>query len=71
MENKQYFNLGLDIHFEIDTDGRIFKFKFSDGKLETSSSISENESILAEKVNKHQYDKALERRLRYFVKKFK
>ena len=71
MVNKQYFNLGLDIHFEIDENGRIFKFKFSDGKLETSSSISENESILAEKVNKHQFDKALERRLRYFNKKFK
>ena len=71
MVNKQYFNLGLDIHFEIDENGKIFKFKFSDGKLETSHSISENESILAEKVNKHQYDKALERRLRYFNKKFK
>ena len=71
MVNTEYFNLGLDIHFEIDAEGKIFKFKFSDGKLETSSSISENESILAEKVNKHQYDKALERRLRYFNKKFK
>ena len=67
----QHFNLGLDIHFEIDENGKIFKFKFSDGKLETSSVISENEAILAEKVNKHQFDKALERRLRYFNKKFK
>ncbi len=71
MVNTQHFLLGLDIHFEIDTEGKIFKFKFSDGKLETSHSISENESILAEKVNKHQFDKALERRLRYFNKKFK
>lgn len=71
MVNTQYFNLGLDIHFEIDENGKVYKLKFSDGKLETSSVISENESILAEKVTRHQYYKTLDRRLRYFNKKFK
>jgi hypothetical protein len=67
----QYYNLGLDIHFEVDEHGNIFQFKFSDGKLETRFSASENELILAEKVKKYEYDKAIEKRLRYFTKKFK
>ena len=71
MVGTHYYNLGLDIHFEIDKHGNIFKFKFSDGKLETSFSASENELILAEKVKKYQYDKAIEKRIRYFAKKFK
>jgi hypothetical protein len=66
-----YFVLGLNIYFEIDANENIFSYRFSDGKLSTRLSVSENELILAEKVNKYQFDKAIERRLRYFTKKFK
>jgi hypothetical protein len=71
MVNTQYFTLGLNIYFEIDANENIFSYRFSDGKLSTRLSVSENELILAEKVNKYQFDKAIERRLRYFTKKFK
>jgi hypothetical protein len=71
MVNTQYFTLGLNIYFEIDANENIFSYRFSDGKLSTRLSVSENELILAEKVNKYQFDKAIERRLRYFAKKFK
>lgn len=67
----QYYNLGLDIYFEVDRDNNIFAFSFKDGKLETRTTVSENVLLLAEQVTDWQYKKQLDRRITFFNKKFR
>lgn len=67
----QYYNLGLDIYFEVDRDNNIFAFTFKDGRLETRRTVSENVLLLAEQVTDWQYKKGLDRRISFFNKKFR
>ncbi len=67
----QYYNLGLDIYFEVDRDNNIFAFTFKDGKLETRTTVSDNVLLLAEQVADWQYKKQLDRRISFFNKKFR
>lgn len=67
---KRYYNLGLDIFFEIQEDN-IFAYTFKDEYLKTRFSVSDNTILLAEEVNQFEYEKQLERRIMYFGKKFK
>jgi hypothetical protein len=67
---KKHFILGLDIFFETQEDN-LFAYTFKDGRLETRNSVSDNVLLLAEEVNKFEYDKQLSRRISYFSKTFK
>lgn len=66
----KFFTLGLDIFFETQEDN-LFAYTFKDGRLETRTSVSDNVLLLAEEVNKFEYDKQLSRRISYFGKTFK
>ena len=68
---KRYYNLGLDIFFEKDSEENIFAYLFKDGKLETRNSVSDNILLLAEEVKDWQYKKQLDRRITFFSKKFR
>lgn len=68
---KQYFTLGLNIFFEVDSNNNIFAYTFKENKLETRFSVSENILLLAEEVKFWEYQKQLDRRTSYFNKKFK
>lgn len=67
----QYFTLGLNIYFEVDSNNNIFAYTFKEGRLETRFSVDDNVLFLAEKVKDWEYKKQLDRRILYFNKKFK
>lgn len=67
----KYFQLGLNIFFEIDSENNIFAYTFRDGHLKTRNSVSDNVLLLAEEVKEWQYKKQLDRRILFFGKKFR
>lgn len=67
----RYYNLGLDIFFEVKEDNSVFAYTFKDGLLTTRFSVSDNVRILAEEVKEWEYRKQLDRRILFFGKNFK
>lgn len=67
----RYYNLGLDIFFEVKEDETIFAYTFKDGHLKTRFSVSDNVRILAEEIKDWEYKKQLDRRILFFGKNFK
>ncbi len=66
----KYYNLGLDIFFEIE-DEYIFAYFFSDGNLKIRFEVSDNVRLLAEECKDWEYKRELDRRVLFFGKKFK
>ena len=67
----KYYQLGLNIFFEINSENNIFAYTFKDGKLETRASVTDSVMLLSEEVKEWQYKKQLERRIYFFGKKFR
>lgn len=67
----RYYQLGLNLFFEINSENNIFSYTFKDGKLETRKYVSDNILLLAEEVKEWEYKKMLERRVVFFSKKFR
>lgn len=67
----RYYNLGLNIFFEIDSENNTFAYIFKDGCLQTRNSVSSNILLLAEEVKEWEYKKLLDRRILFFGKKFR
>jgi|GEM_PF-5376282 len=68
---KKYYQLGLDIFFEVNEDSSIFAYFFSDGNLKTRFEVSDNVRLLAEECKDWEYKRELDRRVLFFGKKFK